>query len=592
MSVKKQRYASGIKEASWRTVNLDNFSLKLMNFKCFADEPQGFDKIKPFNIIIGRNNSGKSSILDAFPYLVSNKFNIPPELWHNQQPSQIIATAPMPEEVVRRVFGKNVSGGGIPSNHWQFGRHYVGTRITWCMNAGRDDALVALDDCPNGTRPLDRIREQERMGFASKLAISMPNPFQGKSFQRIHAERNILPEQDQSDLSVSGDGSGATNIIQNFINKATLPSSLVEKTLLEQLNVIFSPDALFQRIVCQQLEDEKWEVYLEEEHKGRISLSQSGSGLKTIIIVLIHIFLVPYVEKKDLSDFVLGCEELENNLHPALLRRLLSYLFQHAIDNDTTFFLTTHSNVAIDQFSRNKQAQIVHVTHDGAKATCRTMHTYIDNSGLLDDLDVRASDLLQANCIIWVEGPSDRIYLNRWVELWSNGKLTEGLHYQSVFYGGRLLAHLHATEDDDNSGVSLLRANRNCCILIDSDKRTRGSRINRTKNRIVTEVKSIGGLAWVTKGREIENYLPSSAIARYLNRDSVGQVGQYEDFSEYLDALESGAGRKFLRKKPLFAGQLAPYLERDDCSSILDADTRISELCKFITRCNKTHDLA
>jgi len=301
---------------------------------------------------------------------------------------------------------------------------------------------------------------------------------------------------------------------------------------------------------------------------------------------------VPHVQKKDLSDFVLGCEELENNLHPALLRRLLSYLFQHAIDDDITFFLTTHSNVAIDQFSRNDQAQIVHVTHDGTKATCRTMHTYIDNSGLLDDLDVRASDLLQANCIIWVEGPSDRIYLNRWVELWSNGKLTEGLHYQCVFYGGRLLAHVHATEDNEHSGVSLLRANRKCCILIDSDKRAQQSRLNETKRRIVAEVESIGGLAWVTKGKEIENYLPSSAIARYLNQVSVDQVGQYDDFSEYLDALESGAGSKFLRQKPLFAGQLAPHLKRDDCSSILDANTRISELCKFITRCNKTHDVA
>lgn len=573
-------------------MNWDDFSLKFVNFKCFADESQGFDRIKPFNIIIGRNNSGKSSILDAFPYLVSNKFNIPQELWHNRQPPQVIAAAPMTEEVVRRVFGENASGGGIPGNHWQFGQHYVGTRITWCMNPDLRDAFVSLANCPNGTRPLDRIREEERIRFASRLATSMPNPFQGKFFQRIHAERNILPEQDQSDLSVSGDGSGATNIIQNFINKATLPSSLVEKTLLEQLNVIFSPDALFQRIVCQQLEDEKWEVYLEEEHKGRISLSQSGSGLKTIIIVLIHIFLVPYVQKKDLSDFVFGCEELENNLHPALLRRLLRYLFQHAIDDNTTFFLTTHSNVAIDQFSRSNQAQIVHVTHDGAKATCRTMHTYIDNSGVLDDLDVRASNLLQANCIIWVEGPSDRIYLNRWVELWSNGELTEGLHYQCVFYGGRLLAHLHATEDDDNTGVSLLRANRKCCILIDSDKRTRGSRINKTKHRIVAEVKAIGGLAWVTKGKEIENYLPSSAIAQYLNLDSVDQVGPYDDFSEYLDALESGAGAKFLRHKPVFAAQLTPYLKRDDSSSILDINTHMSQLCKFITRCNKTHDVA
>ena len=575
-------------------MNLDNFSLKFVNFKCFAGEPQGFDRIKPFNIIIGRNNSGKSSILDAFPYLVSSKFEPPPELWHNQRPSEIIAAAPMPEEVVRRIFPEDRGTSGIPGgNDWQFGRGYVGTRITWRITPDPSNAFVSLADCPDGTRPLDdpTIDEHVRMSFSSQLAASMPNPFQGKSFHRIHAERNILPEQDNS-LNVLGDGSGSTNIIQHFINKVALPSALVEQTLLDELNVIFAPDALFRRIVCQQLQNEKWEIHLEEEHKGSVPLSQSGSGLKTIIIVLIHLLLVPHVEKKDLSEFIFGCEELENNLHPALLRRLLNYLFQHAINHNTTFFLTTHSNVAIDQFSRNDQAQIVHVTHDGTRANCRTVHTYIDNSGLLDDLDVRASDLLQANCIIWVEGPSDRIYLNRWVALWSNGKLTEGLHYQCVFYGGRLLAHLYATEDDAHSGVSLLRANRNCCILIDSDKRTQQSRLNETKRRIVDEVESICGLAWVTKGKEIENYLPAAAIARYLNQDSVDQVGQYNDFAEYLNALKSGAGSKFLRQKPLFAEQIAPLLKRDDCSSVLDADARLSELCKFITRCNGTHDVA
>lgn len=35
---------------------LDN-SIKVKNYKCFGDEEQGFEKIFPINIIIGRNNS-------------------------------------------------------------------------------------------------------------------------------------------------------------------------------------------------------------------------------------------------------------------------------------------------------------------------------------------------------------------------------------------------------------------------------------------------------------------------------------------------------------------------------------------------------
>ena len=48
--------------------SLQGVSLKCQNFKCFAEEPQGFDKIKPVNVIIGRNNSGKSTLLDLIHY--------------------------------------------------------------------------------------------------------------------------------------------------------------------------------------------------------------------------------------------------------------------------------------------------------------------------------------------------------------------------------------------------------------------------------------------------------------------------------------------------------------------------------------------
>jgi putative ATP-dependent endonuclease of the OLD family len=142
-------------------------------------------------------------------------------------------------------------------------------------------------------------------------------------------------------------------------------------------------------------------------------------------------------------------EELENNLHPALQRRLLSYIREFSIENSIPIFLTTHSSVFIDFFSRDESAKIIHVTSDGSVSRTEVAQTFIKHNSIIDDLDVRASDLLQANCIIWVEGPSDRIYVNRWVELESSGTLKEGQHYQCVFYGGRLLSHLSAAGPND-----------------------------------------------------------------------------------------------------------------------------------------------
>lgn len=567
--------------------NLKNFSVKVRNLKCFGEYEQGFDQIKPINLIIGRNNSGKSTLLDLVEYVVKGQVDVPVGSWHDGNKPKIIAEAPLTEKELRQIFPENSSGGGIPtSNHWQFGSRLIGTKLTWELGAALGRKYISIDKCLDGSEPFKRLPDAQN--HLQRVADGKHNPLTGKIFRRIYAERNISPEADNSNnLDLSGDGRGATNIIQNFINKANLQSDLVEKKLLEDLNEIFLTDAVFTDIVCQHLENNTWEIYLEEKAKGRIPLSQSGSGLKTIIIVLIYIHLVPEVNKGPLSDFVFGFEELENNLHPALLRRLLSYLRRINEKHHCIFFLTTHSNVEIDLFSKDKQAQILHVTHDGKQAISRTVKTYIESRGILDDLDVRASDLLQANGIIWVEGPSDRIYLNRWIELWSNGKLHEGNHYQCVFYGGRLLAHLSSREPDVvEEGISILRANRNSAILIDSDKRNQQAKLNDTKKRIISEVEANGGVSWVTKGKEIENYISASAIASWKELSDVRQVEQYGDFFDYLDGVSKGQGKHYASRKSLLAENVAPHITREILGGVLDLGEKLEELCLTIRKWN------
>lgn len=566
--------------------DLINFSVKVRNLKCFGDDEQGFDQIKPINLIIGRNNSGKSTLLDLIEYVVRGQMVAPKGHWRDQKMPEIIAEAPLTETELRLIFPENASGGGIPtSNHWQFGARFIGTRLKWYLGATSGQRYIAIGKCLNGGEPFERLPNAQNI--LQKVADGKLNPLSGKIFRRIYAERNILPEVDSPSPDLSRDGKGATNIIQHFINKANLQSDLVEKKLLGDLNEIFLTDAVYTDMVCQQLDSGEWEIYLEEETKGRVPLSQSGSGLKTIIIVLICIHLVPEIYKYQLSDFVFGFEELENNLHPALLRRLLSYIRRITEKHGCIFFLTTHSNVEIDLFSKDKQAQILHVTHDGKQATARTVKTYIENRGILDDLDVRASDLLQSNGIIWVEGPSDRIHLNRWIELWSNGELHEGNHYQCVFYGGRLLAHLSSKEPDVvEEGISILRANRNCAILIDSDKRNQQAKLNDTKKRIISEVEINGGVSWVTKGREIENYIPAPAIASWKGMSDVKQVEQYGDFFEYLNDVSEDQGKYYSSRKSLLAENLAPYMTKNALGAVHDLGEKLEELCVTIRKWN------
>jgi hypothetical protein len=83
-----------------------------------------------------------------------------------------------------------------------------------------------------------------------------------------------------------------------------------------------------------------------------------------------------------------------------------------------------------------------------------------------------------------------------------------------MFYGGRLLAHLSASDDSVSDLISLLSINRYSIVVIDSDKKVSGAEINATKKRIHSEITNAGGIAWVTAGREIENEIPKDIFEK------------------------------------------------------------------------------
>ena len=555
--------------------SMDDISIKIKNYKCFGESSQGFEEIKPINVLIGRNNSGKSSLIDLIEYAVK-----PRDLTnfsHKGSEPEITITLPLKENEVKEVFSANSSGGGINGNHWNFGKQFIGEKITIKLNAGGSRKFISLGS---------QFALQD-INFQNRLAGNKDIPFSHKTFKRIRAERDIKAEADQN-IDVGENGNGATNLIQQFINNANLPSDLVEIKLLNELNKIVEPDARFNDIVIQRLDGGKWEIYLEEENKGRIALSHSGSGLKTILLVLIFIFLVPIKEKFALNKYIFALEEPENNLHPAVQRRLFLYLKNIALTKKVHFFITSHSNIAIDIFSNDADAQICHITHDGNDSISNPVKTYIDKSGVLDDLDVRASDLLQSNGIIWVEGPSDRLYVNKWIDIWSDGKLRDGAHYQCVFYGGRLLAHLSADaiDDEERDLIKIFLTNRNAAILIDSDKRNEFDEINNTKKRIRDEIKNSGGFFWITKGREIENYIPKSAVASYYGLGVDQNVDQYVAFKDYIENIKSDEGAKFVSNKVFFAEEIRNHLNKENLCAMLDFKDKMDNLIVTIQKWN------
>lgn len=75
---------------------MKDISIKISNYKCFGNTPQGFDIIKPVNILIGRNNSGKSSLLDLVNYVVKPyDLSQSKNLLHQDKEPQVTICSPL-----------------------------------------------------------------------------------------------------------------------------------------------------------------------------------------------------------------------------------------------------------------------------------------------------------------------------------------------------------------------------------------------------------------------------------------------------------------------------------------------------------------
>ena len=298
-------------------------------------------------------------------------------------------------------------------------------------------------------------------------------------------------------------------------------------------------------------------------------------------------------ENRNKSGFVFAFEELENNLHPALLGRLFQYIEKYAINEKTHIFLTTHSSTALDFFGVSKNAQIIHVLHDGESARTIPVSAHFDRLEVVSELGAKPSDLLQANGIVWVEGPSDRIYLNRWIDLYSKGRFQEGRDYQCAFYGGSLLARTQfkAPEEAETDLVNLLSVNPNIIVMCDGDRTAKDSDIKGRVKRINREVQKIPDAhIWITNAKEIENYIPGFVLEKALDRSGLRDPGQYENFFPRKKACSESYIEANLNRLNLDKGDLAkasvPHMTNDIMADRFDWKKQIKKIVARIESWN------
>lgn len=499
--------------------------IKIQNFKSI--ENAAVENIGDIDIFSGRNNSGKTAIFEALTTLLGCP--ISPQVQHTSLPPKLFSGKKFQEKTmeITLVFelNKTERSNGII-------KYYHGTSPT------RLDSLIETNFLQKVEYSFQSFKGTNAFGLFQIRITGTEGEF------GVIVERRLKNKFVVANIHASLTGNGPltskgltvnrfdVDLTQGNVVSKSDPWNFPFKQFQDLMHgtYSFSPfrrsqpvmeakttknlandgSNLVQRIyTMKQNEDENWRqlrefaqvalpdlgflqsrsvekntvtVFRDKKWKFDIDIHDMGSGIEQLLMIACVLI------SKSQGSLIL-IETPEHHMHPGAQRTLLQFIRDNLKNNQ--ILITTHSPIFLSQ--RDLEMHVVTKTNKGTKV--KRIEELDDLSQALGELGSRNSDLLLADFVLFVEGPSDEKIIKTWAKT-----LKVNFDSRNIFcitIGGSRNFYYYANSDVLQR-ISL-KSPIPHLFIIDKDEKSNG-----TIQKIQEQVKE---KIHILERREIENYL-------------------------------------------------------------------------------------
>lgn len=363
------------------------------------------------------------------------------------------------------------------------------------------DNLAELTDKKRKTTYIPSLRTIRNLGHSSSFlkGISAKQHFENTNFmESIFTGENMFAEINRLKTSKNKELKELEHF-EKFISKTFFNNSDLK---------------LFAPIESNQ---EKQELHLKIGEDEEYPISQLGDGIQQVILLTYPLFL-----DTD-KEHLVFLDEPELHLHPGFQR-----IFLDTIKNEFSncqFFIATHSNhfldLTIEQESNTSiftfQKELV-----DSVSTFTIQNVSSPDHSVLDLIGVKNSSVFLTNCTIWVEGITDRLYIQKFLEIYQRefkkDKIyREDINFSFVEYGGANITHWSFIDEKDNlKNINVERLCGKAFLITDNDGATETNKAFK-KERFEKLKTKLDGNYECLNCREIENLLSPNILSETIS---------------------------------------------------------------------------